>query len=137
PVRGGHVGELNFAVFKMQFEALRDGDRFWYQRDLSEEDRERVESTRLSDIIRRNTDIGREIPDNVFRVDPPASEPPLPVVQDVNGDGQVDLSDPITVLGYLLLGSPETVPHDRADANRDGNVDLSDPITMLRALFGT
>lgn len=66
PMPGGHLGELFYTVVKRQFEALRDGDRFWYTRTLTGEERERVERTRLSDVIRRNTDIGSEIPDDVF-----------------------------------------------------------------------
>ncbi len=62
------VGELIFTVLKEQFEALRDGDRFWYRLIFDRETIAALEDTRLADIIRRNTDIGQEIPDNVFRV---------------------------------------------------------------------
>lgn len=61
------VGELYYHILKRQFIALRDGDRFWYQNSLPEELLERVERTRLSDIIRRNTNIGDELQNNVFR----------------------------------------------------------------------
>ena len=61
------VGEVFYHILKRQFLALRDGDRFWYQRDLPEKELRKVEKTRLSDIIRRNTDIGDELPDNVFK----------------------------------------------------------------------
>lgn len=64
--RDAMVGELFYHILKKQFMALRDGDRFWYQHALSEELQEAVERTRLSDIIRRNTDIGRELQHNVF-----------------------------------------------------------------------
>ncbi len=65
---GSQLGELFHTIVKRQFEALRDGDRFWYERTLTQEERTEVERTRLSDIIRRNTDIGGEIPDDVFHV---------------------------------------------------------------------
>ena len=52
------VGELVFTVLKNQFEALRDGDRYWYQRALPPAELAAVEGTRLADIIRRNTVIG-------------------------------------------------------------------------------
>ena len=68
PVPGAMVGELIHAVLTDQFEALRDGDRFWYARVLSPDERRRVERTRLSDLIRRNTAIGDELPDDVFHV---------------------------------------------------------------------
>jgi hypothetical protein len=68
PLRGALVGELLFRVMKSQFEALRDGDRFWYELVLTPEEIQQVENNRLSDIIRRNTDIGRELADDVFHV---------------------------------------------------------------------
>ncbi len=67
---GALVGELVKAVLADQFERLRDGDRFWYTRILTAAQRERVQSTRLADVIRRNTSIGAELGDrDVFRVD--------------------------------------------------------------------
>ena len=66
---GALVGELIFQVIRDQFLALRDGDRFWYQRTLSDQEIRMVENLRLSDIIRRNTRIGDELADNVFRVE--------------------------------------------------------------------
>ncbi len=67
-VEGAHVGPLFFKIIRLQFLALRDGDRFWYERDLHSDEVREVNGTRLSDIIRRNTQIGDEIPTNVFRV---------------------------------------------------------------------
>ncbi len=64
------VGELIFTVLKEQFEALRDGDRFWYRLIFDQETIAALENTRLADIIRRNTRIDQEIPDNVFRLEP-------------------------------------------------------------------
>jgi len=65
-VPGAVVGPTIYAVIKDQFERLRDGDRFWYQNFFSGELLLEIEQTRLVDIIRRNTDIGSEIQDNVF-----------------------------------------------------------------------
>lgn len=62
----GVVGELLYKGIKKQFEALRDGDRFWYQNKLSRS--ESRELARLSKIIRRNTEVGRELQRNVFFV---------------------------------------------------------------------
>lgn len=62
----GMVGELTFWAMAAQFEALRDGDRFWYQRTLTPA--ELGEVTTLANIIRRNTHIAGEIQDNVFLV---------------------------------------------------------------------
>ena len=63
---GAIVGELLLAVIADQFEALRDGDRFWYQSILSGSLLAEVEGTTLADVIRRNTMIDQEIQDNVF-----------------------------------------------------------------------
>jgi hypothetical protein len=60
------VGELFFIVIADQFERLRDGDRFWYQRVFSGRELAALERTTLARIIRRNTRVGREIPDDVF-----------------------------------------------------------------------
>jgi peroxidase len=65
---GGHVGLLVRTVLVDQFEALRDGDRLWYERVLSRGEIQRVESLRLADVIRLNTGIRDEIQDDVFRV---------------------------------------------------------------------
>ena len=69
PVPGSMLGELFHTIVTLQFEALRDGDRFWYERSLSQDELREVEGTTLADIIRRNTNIGDEIGDNVFIVE--------------------------------------------------------------------
>lgn len=68
PVAGSQLGELFHEILVEQFTALRDGDRFWYENDFDGEERDRLRRTRLSDVIRRNTHIRDEIPDDVFHV---------------------------------------------------------------------
>jgi hypothetical protein len=68
PSPGSQVGPLAHEILVEQFSALRDGDRFWYEHALELPDLERARRTRLADVIRRNTGIGNEIPDDVFRV---------------------------------------------------------------------
>ena len=68
PINGGHLGPLFFTVLKNQFEALRNGDRYWYQRSLPPSVLVEVEDTTLADVIRRNTSIDTEIQDDVFHV---------------------------------------------------------------------
>ena len=67
---GALVGETVRAVLADQFIRLRDGDRLWYQNDpffsYYTDWMEEVEETTLSDIIKRNTNIGNELQDNVF-----------------------------------------------------------------------
>ncbi|MCK5902956.1 MAG: DUF5011 domain-containing protein [Cocleimonas sp.] len=66
-VPGAMVGELIRTVLTQQFEALRDGDRFWYQYDLSDDELALVDGVSLADIIRRNTVIDKEISNTVFK----------------------------------------------------------------------
>lgn len=66
-VHGSMVGELAWHVLSDQFERLRDGDRFWYRRALSPEDVAWVEEHTLAEVIRLNTSIRRELPDNPIR----------------------------------------------------------------------
>lgn len=54
---------------------------------------------------------------------------------DANGDGNVDLSDPIYTLSYLFSGGKAPKCFDAADSNDDGVIDLSDPIYTLSHLF--
>ncbi len=65
---GSQVGPLFQTIIGIQFSALRDGDRFWYSRDLSAEELELVEGMKLSNVIRANTGVGSELQDYVFRV---------------------------------------------------------------------
>jgi hypothetical protein len=66
--------------------------------------------------------------------------PPVPAVReftraDANGDGAVDISDPVSVLGALFLGDEEPDCFDAADANDSGALDLSDAVYTLQFLF--
>ena len=65
-VPGALVGELIGTVLVEQFTALRDGDRYWYKRNLSPSLQALVESMTLAEVIRANTPIGGEIQDDVF-----------------------------------------------------------------------
>jgi len=65
--RGSSVGPTMKRILVQQFAAIRDGDRFWYERNLSSEDLRRVRETKLSDVIKRNTGL-RNIQRNVFFV---------------------------------------------------------------------
>ena len=62
------VGELISAVIIEQFEALRDGDRYWYENTMDPDQQRSIRETKLSDIIRRNTSIRNEISNDVFHV---------------------------------------------------------------------
>ena len=66
--QGSQLGLLFHTILVQQFTLLRDGDRFWYERDLSKNDLDRVRKVSLADVIRLNTDIGDELQDHVFYV---------------------------------------------------------------------
>ena len=65
---GSQVGPLFRAIVAYQFQALRDADRFWYERHLSRRELKTVRSRTLADVIRDNTGIGDELSDDVFHV---------------------------------------------------------------------
>jgi peroxidase len=72
PFADAMVGETLAVLLRHQFLRLRRGDRFWYERYLTPELRTLIERQTLAVIIRRNTEIGRELQDNVFLVPRPA-----------------------------------------------------------------
>jgi hypothetical protein len=81
-VRGTEFGELQLAIWSRQFQALRDGDRFFYGNDTARLNQIAqqfgVDYRRtLAQVITSNTDIpAAELPANVFRV--PAGTPLAP-----------------------------------------------------------
>ena len=54
---------------------------------------------------------------------------------DSNGDGKIDISDPISLLGCKFLGAECPHCEDAADSNQDGRIDLSDAVFELNCLF--
>lgn len=67
-VRGAMVGPTMQRLLADQFTALRDGDRFYFEGRMDRRQMDSIRQTQLSDIIRRNSDIGQELPDDVFVV---------------------------------------------------------------------
>ncbi len=56
---------------------------------------------------------------------------------DTNDDGEVNIADPLAVLGYLFVGEPsELACLDAADANDDGSINIVDATATLNFLFG-
>ncbi|WP_370942839.1 peroxidase family protein [Amycolatopsis sp. cg5] len=73
PVPGSEFGELQLAIWKKQFEAMRDGDRFFYGNDPSLVAIKALFGIdfrqNLGDVIARNTDVPRgRLAANVFRI---------------------------------------------------------------------
>ncbi|MEL6328033.1 MAG: peroxidase family protein [Planctomycetota bacterium] len=118
-VSGALVGETLIAVLADQFVRLRDGDRFWYEAYLPEDLRQMVDGTRLSDVIRRNTEIGREIQDEVFvQADP--------CFVDLTGDGLVSQAD-IDAFVDAYFAKDEL-----ADFNRNGVRSYTDVVLFVQ-----
>jgi hypothetical protein len=70
-VSGTAVGELVRTILIDQFTRVRDGDRYWYEANvsLSVVERNAIKATTLADVIRRNTTLGdTDIADDVFHV---------------------------------------------------------------------
>lgn len=85
-VRGSSTGPLIRRILADQFERLRDGDRFWYQRAFTGRQLARLERTTLSDVIEHNTGV-RGLQDNVFFF---RAQVQGQVFLDRNGDGDRD-----------------------------------------------
>lgn len=64
-VPGQSMGLTFSTILADQFGRIRDGDRFWYQNILEGEALKEIESTRLSDVIERNT-LANNLQENVF-----------------------------------------------------------------------
>jgi hypothetical protein len=54
---------------------------------------------------------------------------------DANFDHQVDLTDPVILLGYLFQGMSAPECPRAADFNLDGELNISDPVALLATLF--
>ncbi len=67
PQAGSVLGPSITAILKDQFQRVRDGDYYYYMNDpaCTEAEREEINATNLSDVIKRNTEI-ENIQENVF-----------------------------------------------------------------------
>ncbi|XP_035252326.1 eosinophil peroxidase [Anguilla anguilla] len=100
PLPGGRVGPLLACLMAKQFRALRDGDRFWWEREgvFSEAQRAELQRVSLSRIICDNTHIAHVPPDPFARTQRPGdvlpcSHPLIPHL-DLSPWGEPD-TDPI------------------------------------------
>lgn len=55
---------------------------------------------------------------------------------DVNGDGHIDIADPISLLSYLHLDGPAPFCADAADGDDDGSLLVTDAIVLLNYITG-
>ncbi len=54
---------------------------------------------------------------------------------EVNGDGSINIADPIAIVGFLFNGDAPFECEDAADANDDGSINVADAITVINYLF--
>lgn len=54
---------------------------------------------------------------------------------DANGDGNTDISDGVTILGYLFLGTTAPSCVKSADTDDGGSVEITDAVYLLNHLF--
>ena len=52
---------------------------------------------------------------------------------DVNGDGDIDISDVVALVNIIL--SDETEENSSADVNGDGSVDISDVVALVNIIL--
>src|SRR5690606_38795471 len=88
--------------------------------------------------------IGSVVAVEIMNIDGQRSEPfvlrigsppePRFVRGDANGDGSLDISDPVSTLGYLFLGNTATCL-DALDVDDDGDLALTDAVVALSFLF--
>lgn len=67
-VQGALVGETLRAGLLRQFLAIRNGDRFWYENVFTGNLLDEINQTKLSTVIKRNTNIGPELQEDVFHL---------------------------------------------------------------------
>ena len=58
-------------------------------------------------------------------------DPNALVLGDVNGDGEVDISDVTALIDYVLTGSAAGIDLEAADCNHDTAVDISDVTALI------
>jgi hypothetical protein len=111
--RGSSVGLLEQHIIADQFQRVRDGDRFWYQRVFSGQQLRQLEHTTLADIIERNTQV-RTLQDNVFVF---KAQVQGQVFYDHNGDRHLNRGDTNLrgILVQLLNNDGKVIGSARTD----------------------
>jgi hypothetical protein len=55
---------------------------------------------------------------------------------DVNGNGEIDISDAVYLIGYIFGGGPAPSPLARGDVDCSKGVDISDAVFLISYIFG-
>lgn len=121
-LRGASVGPLLSKILVDQFTRLRDGDRFWYQRDLSAGELRGVRATSLAGVVRLNTTT-KNLQENVFFFTPSISGH---VFLDANANGRQDRREaPMRGITVQLLDAEDNVIATTV-TGRDGSYSFKD-----------
>ncbi|MCK5125019.1 MAG: dockerin type I repeat-containing protein [candidate division Zixibacteria bacterium] len=64
-----------------------------------------------------------------------ASCPATTTCGDANGDGTINLGDPIYLINYIFRGGQAPDPLGKCDVNYDGNVNIGDAVWLVRYVF--
>ncbi len=114
---GASLGETFTAIIADQFDRLRAGDRYWYERIHFGPELDEIRNTTLRDVIERNTGIAVIQPNPFF------------LSVDYNADGGLNLDDIDAFVNYFLSN------HPLADLNGDGQLNLDDIEIFADAFF--
>ena len=102
---GSKFGELINVIMSEQFDALRTGDRYYYEHDpyLTVEDMAMINSSTFSEVVKRNTEIDC-FQENVFVATPHEDIPCWPYVAPVDLDVAIS-PNPVTDRSFLSIHS--------------------------------
>ena len=116
PIPGTIFGETVKKFMEVQFLALRDGDRFYYENDpiLAIEDKQWIKTTTLHDIIMMNTGV-TIMQNNVFEAMPYEE-----ICDHLDVDIIVDVRTP---QGVMVPGVQIDFQHDNANFSTSGLID--------------
>ena len=64
------------------------------------------------------------------------SVPMAPQPGDVNADGQIDISDVVVLVNYILTGNADNIHLGVADINDDDSIDISDVVGLVNIILG-
>jgi len=109
----GSVGQLFSTILVNQFERIRDGDKFWYQRTFSGKALTALQATSLADIIARNSSITK-LQDNVFFYNPKAKG-------DQSSSHTVSRADAMDKLLQIIANTSPVGPFGIEPVNGYGN----------------
>jgi len=103
-------GETILTIMERQFQALRDGDRFYFENDpaFSENDIKKIKESKLQDVIMRNTNI-ELMQEDVFNAMPHEDIPNGPYLEPFDLNAQV-YPNPTESFVYIKVYSKTEQP---------------------------